>query len=107
MSTSTVSKTLKHLPQWDGERKTFQVWWTRFQSYAALQGWSAALREDFESRLPSREEGAFSATDPAVAAAQEAAVKMNLEAVLAFVMAFSSDRCMSVYYGTQADQRLA
>lgn len=98
-----MSKTMKHLPQWDGERKTFQVWWTRFQSYAALQGWAVALKEDFERKLPMKEEGAFDANDSTVAASQEAAVKMNQEAVLAFVMAFTSDRCMSVYYSTQCE----
>jgi hypothetical protein len=61
------------------------------------------LKEDYASKLPSKEEGAFDTIDTRVAAAQEAAVKKNHEAVLAFVMAFTSDQCMAVYYATQSD----
>ena len=40
------------LPKWDGEEKSFQVWWMRFQAYAKVHKFKEALGEKPEPDLP-------------------------------------------------------
>jgi hypothetical protein len=66
LQTNKISrKTMQNLLQRDGGRKTFQLWWMRYKSYAAMQGWAFALKESFEKVLPSAEDDAWDTLPPA------------------------------------------
>jgi hypothetical protein len=93
-----TSKPIK-LPTWNGDRETFQLWWTRFKAYASKDGWKRALRPSFANELPSKEEGAFY-SDPAIAKQQKEAVKLNAETVWAISMALTMNSIMTKYYAT-------
>lgn len=76
---NTAVKSLK-LPSFDGEHKSFQVWWTRFMAYAGVFGFAKALREGGESIMPRTDETAIDiATAPG--RAKEAAKKRNVIAM--------------------------
>lgn len=92
-------------PQWDNDRDTitFPSWWKKFQAYAATQGFSEALEEDFAKKLPTKQENAFDEDDPVIKAEQERAIRKNLEAVFALLMAFTSESVMAMYFATQDD----
>jgi Arginine methyltransferase-interacting protein, contains RING Zn-finger len=94
-----TSKTIK-LPTWNGDRKTFQLWWTRFKAYANKDGWIKALKPAFANKLPSKEEGAFDSDPAAIAKKQKEAVKLNAEAVWAISMALTTNSIMTKYYAT-------
>ena len=93
---------MMNLPQCNGERKTFQLWWTRYQSYAAMQGWAFTLKEPFKKKLPDAGEGAWD-TLPAQAAMQEKAVEMNLKAMWSLTMTFSTKQNMALVYAMQME----
>jgi len=91
-----TTKTLKNLPTWNGNHEGFQLWWTRFRAYASKEGWAKALKPEFKSELPDKEEGAFS-SDTTVARAQKNAIKLNAEAVWAISMALTTNSIMTKY----------
>jgi hypothetical protein len=45
-------KTVK-IPTFDGQKKNFVMWWTRFKAYAKEKKFSEALRPKPEDNLPS------------------------------------------------------
>ena len=39
-------------PKWDGEAKTFKMWWMRFLAYTKVHKFREALKERLERFLP-------------------------------------------------------
>jgi hypothetical protein len=72
-------KTVK-IPLFDGNKKNFVMWWTRFKAYGKVQQFAQALRETPEAALPATQvayEGLDKA-DAANAAAVEATRRNEL-----------------------------
>ena len=44
------------LPLFDGAHKDFQMWWTRFQAYATVYKFAAALKVGGEGNIPATED---------------------------------------------------
>ena len=84
------------LPQFDGKGESFQVWFTRFRCYAAIQKFTAAIGSAAETDLPNQESERTGDT-----AEQIAARKRNSNAIYAFTLAFTSDGLMQMVFASQ------
>jgi hypothetical protein len=62
--TSAAMKALK-LPLFDGEQgKSYQVWWLKFECYAAVLKFKQALQDGGEPELPDAEGTVLDLTSP-------------------------------------------
>jgi hypothetical protein len=85
------------LPVFEGAHKDFQVWWTRFQAYATVHKFAAALKDGGEATLPKKEEDAIDETKDE-GKLQAAAKKRNEVAMANLAMAFTTDGLMNLVY---------
>ena len=93
----TVSVRGLRLPETDGDKKTLDMWWTRFYSYAECYGFSECLKATAEADLPASAAAVVDeTTDPGKL--QAAARKRNKLAVASFTMAFQTESMMSMVY---------
>ncbi len=53
------------LPVFDGAHKDFQLWWTRFQAYATVNKFAAALKIGGEAVMPKKEATEIDESTPA------------------------------------------
>ena len=96
MMDSAIEKTVK-LPTFDGERKNFHVWWTRFKAYATVYRFSAALKIGGEADLPQKEDDVLDETKPDEKVKADAR-KRNGVAMANLAMAFTSETLMGLIY---------
>lgn len=87
------------LPTFDGDKEKFQVWLLRFNAYASLCGFKAAIGNQAETDLPAREADAET-LDPTKDADKKKlkAVERNQLAMANLTMAMSTEKVMSVVY---------
>jgi hypothetical protein len=95
MSDQSELKSVK-IPQFDGKKESFQVWFARFRCYAAISKFTAAIQGNPEPDLPTREEQTSTDTDD-----QKAARKRNSAAVYSFTLAFTTDGLMQLVFGAK------
>ena len=88
MSDDTGNK----VPVFEGNAKSFMMWWVRFQAYAVMKGFSRALKLD--PSLP--------ASDSVVPADDEAklAKKANEIAMASLTMAFKTEAMLNLVFRT-------
>ena len=89
MMETTTEKSVR-LPTFDGDRKKFQLWWTRFGAYATVYKFDQALRIDEDEDMPDAQDTEIDTTT-SQGKKMEAAKKRN---ALAMSMAFTSDGSM-------------
>ena len=95
-----TNKRSVRLPTFDGSQAQFQLWWTRFQSYAVVCKFSEALKDGSGNPLPASE---ATALDESVTAqkAQAEARKRNAVAMAILTMAFMNEATMGIVYKSQ------
>lgn len=96
MMDSAVEKTVK-LPTFDGERKNFHVWWTRFKAYATVYKFSAALKIGGEADLPQKEDDVLDETKSDEKRKADAR-KRNGVAMANLAMSFTTESLMGMIY---------
>ena len=85
------------LPLYDGNRDTFQMWWTKFMAYAIFYKFYAAIAGDGpEADLPAKEELGTTETKE-----NEEARKRNSLAMCSFTMAFQTESLLTLIYKAQ------
>jgi len=84
------------LPQFDCKSENFQVWFTRFRCYAAVQKFTTAIGTTAEPDLPPQESERSNDTQD-----QKDARKRNSNAVCTFTLAFVSDGLMQMVFAAQ------
>jgi hypothetical protein len=91
-------KTVK-IPLFDGNKKNFVMWWTRFKAYGKVQQFSQALQETPEAALPATQV-AYNALDKADAANAAAieATRRNERALANLAVAFTTTKAMTHYH---------
>jgi hypothetical protein len=99
MASTSIADTVRSitLPTFDGEQKSFQLWWTRFKAYAAVKKFAKAIQRTAETSLPTVE-----ATSTSTTAAQLAALERNRLAVATLTMAFQTGSLMSLMYKAES-----
>jgi hypothetical protein len=91
-----ISKSVK-LPLFDGEEKSYMIWWSRFEAYAGCIGFADALEAGGEAVMPASYITPLDGTkeDGILALA---AKKRNQVAMANLTMAFQSEGSMSLIY---------
>ena len=94
MSDSEEETTTKvtSLPTFDGKKDKFQQYWTKFEGYANLNGFAAALEEGGEDILPDTDDEEV--TDKKAKRARN----RNSKAVYALTMSFRKQRLMALVH---------
>ena len=88
-----ISKSLK-LPLFDGEAKTYMIWWSRFEAYAGCIGFLDALEPGGEKVMPRSNKTIVDGTTDE-GKLKNAAKKRNQVAMANLTMAFQSKYSMS------------
>ena len=85
------------VPPFDGKYHKFQQWWTKFMSYAYLQGFANALGEQAEPDLPA---SFTTALDPSIAADKKKilARNRNSKAIHALSIAFKKESLLGMIH---------
>ena len=86
MSDNTGAK----IPVFDGNSKSFTMWWVRFSAYAVMKNFSRALKLDKD--LPANED-----VEPTTDSAKMAK-KANEVAMASLMMAFRTDAMLNVIF---------
>ena len=97
METGSTMK--MYTPVFDGEDKSYQMWWAKFKAYAGVQGFTQALAGR-EANLPATE-GAQLDPDDDVTDRQRAALKRNALAMAHLVQAMKTEGLMAIIYEVQ------
>jgi len=93
--TMSDSESTVKLPTFDGDASRFQLWWTRFQAYAALNKFIEAVQKTRDPNLPAMESTVIDElTDEGKK--QASAVKKNAKAFASLTMAFTSERLLGL-----------
>ena len=93
---TTTEKSVK-LPQFDGSRDKFQIWWVRFAAYAMVYKFRKAIKDTADPDLPSSEDAPIDEST-AYGKKQAAAKRRNNVAMANLTMAFSSEELMGLIY---------
>lgn len=101
-------KVTVNIPKFNGATKDFQMWWTRFMSYATVYRFVSCLKDAKENDMPATNADfeAMPVTSSDEIKAQKAAdnaVKRNNLAMATFTMAFTTEALMNVVYKAQSD----
>ena len=91
------------LPTFDGEPNNFQIWWMRFQAYAAMNRFAKAIGKQPEQELPATEDAVLDLNDDAQKL-QDDARKRNIQAMACFTMSFTNGSLMAVVYQARTDE---
>jgi len=92
-STMLTEKTVKLLT-FDGTASTFQMWWTRFMAFAALNKFAEVVQRYLEANLPQAEDDLIDETT-AAGKLQALAKKRNATAFASLTMARPPSRSPS------------
>eukprot|EP00957_Ditylum_brightwellii_P052791 4002643-Ditylum_brightwellii.AAC.1 len=96
-----ATKSLK-LPTFDGEQKTFQIWWMRFRAYGTVYGFAQSIKMTVDPNLPDTENTDIDeSTD--TGARQAKALKLNAIAMCNLTMAFTTESLMGLIYASMTD----
>jgi hypothetical protein len=87
------------IPLFDGKKKNFVMWWTRFKAYAKVQKFAQALGETPEAALPADQDDldALDRADPANLPALLAAAR-NDKALANLAVAFTTTKAMTHFH---------
>ena len=86
------------IPTFNGKREKFHQWWTKFEGYANLQGFAAALKPGGEANLPDTDHK--DETDDKKLKAR----KRNTRAVYALTMAFKAEKLQGLIHKSKTDE---
>jgi len=93
--TKSDSESTVKLPTFNGDASRFQMWWTQFQAYAALNKFIEAVQKTRDPNLPATESTVIDdLTDEGKK--QASAVKKNAKAFASLAMAFTSERLLGL-----------
>jgi hypothetical protein len=101
---TNTDKTVR-LPTFDGKKKNFVMWWTRFKAYAKVQKFDKALGETEERDLPDSadEAEALDRNDHANIPAL-LAVARNDRALASLAVAFTTTKAMTHYHKAKDEE---
>jgi hypothetical protein len=99
-----INKTVQ-IPTFDGKKKNFVTWWTRFKAYAKVQKFDKALGETEEPDLPDSAEDsdALDRTDRANVLPL-LAVAHNDRALASLAVAFTTTKAMTQYHKAKDEE---
>jgi hypothetical protein len=93
-----IAKTIK-LPQFEGGRDDFQMWWTRFSCYAMMYKFAECLKATVETDLLALEAVGANETQE-----ETDARKRNTLAMYNFTLAFASEGLMGIIYKSRSNE---
>ena len=104
MDSDTTSRSVR-IPTFDGEKKNYAIWNARFQAYAGMQGFDAAIQEKAEENLPKR---ADIEIDESTAEGKKhvLAKKRNAYAFEEYTLAFTSEELLSKIESAKTEEWL-
>jgi hypothetical protein len=94
----TVNDKAIKLPTFDGKKKSFQLWWSRFMAFAVIQRFARALVSGGEKDLPDKEDEVLDETKDAT---KIAARNRNQVAMAAFTVAFTTEGLLNIIYSSR------